>query len=363
MAIQLGKKKVGGDNPCFITFEAGPTFEGLENAKQLVSLAAEAGADAVKFQIFDPDALVADKKQLFTYDVLLDRETGKTETIHEPLYDILVRRYLPKDEWREVKKHCDSLGLAFFATALFDEDLELLEELKCDSVKIASADVNHIPFIRKAAQTGMCIQIDTGSSTLGEIEVAIDTIRSEGNERIIIHQCPSGYPAHLDSINLRVIQTLQQMFPYPIAFSDHTPGWDMDIAAIAMGADLVEKTITMDRTIRSVEHIMSLEPSDMHKFIRAIRDLEIAMGQPRRVMQPEERKKRDAVRRSVYLAEPAKKGQKLKDVKVLFRRPGYGITPDLYDGLLEYEFSKDLPSEHQVSFSDLLKVEEKECAA
>ncbi|HPF47237.1 MAG TPA: N-acetylneuraminate synthase family protein [Emcibacteraceae bacterium] len=363
MAIRLGKKDVGGDNPCFITYEAGPTFEGLENAKELVSLAAEAGADAVKFQIFDPDALVADKKQLFTYDVLVDRETGKTETVSEPLYDILVRRCLPKDEWREVKKHCDSLGLAFFATAAFDEDLALLEELKCDSVKIASADVNHIPFIRKAAKTGMCIQIDTGNSTLGEIEVAIDAIRSEGNEKIIIHQCPSGYPARLDSINLRVIQTLKQMFPYPVAFSDHTPGWDMDIAAVAMGADLVEKTITLDRTIRSVEHIMSLEPSDMHKFIRAIRDVETAMGQPRRIMQPEERQKRNAVRRSLYLAEPVKKGQRLRDVKVLFRRPGYGITPDLYEGLLDFEFSKDLPAEHQVSFADLYKAEEKVCAA
>lgn len=355
MAFTLAGKEIGDGNPCFITYEAGPTFEGLENAKQLVSLAAEAGADAVKFQIFDPDLLVADKKQLFTYDILVDRESGKTETIQEPLYDILIRRCLTQDEWREVKKHSDSLNLAFFATAAFDKDLELLEELGCDSVKIASADVNHIPFIRKAARTGMSLQLDTGNSTLGEVEVAVDAIRSEGNEKIIIHQCPSGYPARLNSVNLRIIQTLKQMFDYPVAFSDHTPGWDMDIAAVALGANMVEKTITLDRTIRSVEHIMSLEPNEMHKFIRSIRDLEVAMGARRRIMAPQEREKRNAVRRSIYLAEDVKKGQKLKDVKVAFRRPGFGITPDLYDSMLEYEFTQDLPAEHQVAYSDLSK--------
>ena len=174
--------------------------------------------------------------------------------------------------------------MAFFATVGFEEDLKLLVDLNCDSVKIASADVNHLPLIRKAAKTGMCIQLDTGSSTLGEIEEAVDTTLSEGNTRIIIHQCPSGYPARLQSINLKIIETLRQMFNFPIAFSDHTPGGDMDIASIVLGANLIEKTITLDRTIRSVEHLFSLEPSDMNVFIKRIRDVEIAMGNNRRII-------------------------------------------------------------------------------
>lgn len=351
--VSFGKRIIGDGHPCFITYEAGPTHDGLESAKLLTKLAAEAGADAVKFQIVDPDRLVADRKQLFTYEVLVDRETGKTETVSEPLYDILCRRTLEKKEWRELKKYSDSLGLAFFATITFEDEIELLEELKCDSIKIASGDVNHIPLIRRAAKTGMCLQLDTGNSSLGDIEIAIDAIRAEGNESIIIHQCPSGYPARLDSINLRIIATLKQMFGYPAAYSDHTPGWDMDIAAVAMGANLVEKTITTDRTIRSVEHIMSLEPSEMPAFVKVIRDVEAAMGAPRRILHEKEIQKRDAVRRSIYLAEPVKKGQRLGDVKVEFRRPGFGIGPDQYERLLAHEFTRDFPAAHRLGFADL----------
>ncbi len=361
--VSFGDRTIGDGHPCFIVFEAGPTHDGLDTAKKLVKLAAEAGADAVKFQIVDPERLVADKKQPFSYEVLVDRESGKTETVEEPLYDILCRRAMSKDEWRELKKYSDSLGLAFFATITFEDEIELMEELKCDSIKIASGDVNHIPLIKRAAKTGMCLQLDTGNSSLGEIEVAVDAIRAEGNENIVIHQCPSGYPARVESVNLRIIPTLKQMFGYPAAYSDHVPGWEMDIAAVAMGANLVEKTITMDRTTRSVEHIMSLEPQDMANFVKALRDLEKAMGSPRRVMAGPELVKRDAVRRSIFLAEGVKEGQKLRDVKVEFRRPGHGIGPDQYDELLDATFVRDLPADSRLSFSDLAQEGEKACAA
>ena len=358
MSVQLGSKTIGKDHPCFITFEAGPTFEGIENAKQLISYAAEAGADAIKFQILDPDRLVADREMPFSYDILVDRETGETKTVSEPLYDILKRRTLEREEWRELKSFSYNLGLAFFATIGFEDQLEFLSEIGCDSVKIASADVNHFPLIRAAAKTGMCVQVDTGKSSLGEIESAVDIIRQEGNENIVIHQCPSGYPARVESVNLRVIQTLQQMFPYPVAFSDHTPGWEMDIAAVAMGAKLVEKTITLDRTTPSVEHIMSLEPDEMHAFVKSIRDIETAMGAPRRVLSDVEKEKRKGIRRSLYLAQPAKAGQKLAEADVMFRRPGYGISPDLYETMLDFEFSSDLPADHLVSFSDLIQTQQ-----
>lgn len=333
--VQFGKRQVGDGQPCFITFEAGPTHDSLASAKRLVGYAAEAKADAVKFQIFDPDRLVADRKQLFTYEVLVDRATNKTETVSEPLYDILCRRCLKPDEWRALKAYSDSLGLAFFATIAFDDEVDFLQELGCHSIKIASADVNHFPLLRRAARSGMCLQIDTGSATIGEIEAAIEVIRSEGNENIIIHHCPSGYPARLESINLRVIPTLKRMFPtYPVAYSDHTPGWDMDIAAVALGANLVEKTISEDRTTRSVEHIMSIEPAEMTAFMQAIRDLETAMGGPRRLMTPAEREKRMANRRSIHLRRERPAGSELTFEDFEFRRPGYGIPPSDADRLI-----------------------------
>ncbi|AXE29237.1 N-acetylneuraminate synthase [Chromobacterium phragmitis] len=353
MTVYFGKRAVGDGHPCFITYEAGPTHDSLASAKQLVKLAAEAGADAVKFQIFDADKLCADKQQLFSYEVLVDKASGRMETVEEPLYQILRRRCLEREEWRELKAYCDSLGLAFFSTVSFEEDIRLLEELGCASIKIASADVNHFPLLRQAARTGMCVQLDTGNATLGEIEAAVDVIRAEGNESIIIHQCPSGYPARLNSINLNIIATLKKMFPYPVAFSDHTPGWDMDVAALALGANLLEKTITMDRCTRSVEHVFSLEPQEMAAFIHAIRDVETALGSHRRILHPEEMEKRKRIRRSVFLAQPARAGQRLSELAVDFRRPGHGIGPDQYEGLRERVLARDLPAGHLLAWDDL----------
>jgi len=351
--VKFGERLVGDGQPCFVTYEAGPTHNGIASARRLASLAADAGADAIKFQILDPDRLVADRAVMFEYEVLVDRETGRTEKVSEPLYDLLSRRALSRKEWSDLKKHCDELGLAFFGTVGFEDEVMFLKEIGCDSIKIASADINHFPLIRKAAQTGMCIQLDTGSASLGEVEAAVDVIRPMGNENIIIHQCPSGYPAHLESINLRMIPTLKRMFAYPVAYSDHTPGWEMDIAAVALGANLVEKTITEDRATRSIEHIFSLEPPDMRDFVGKIRNIEKALGDARRILHDEERKKRQKVRRSVYLVEPVTANMTLREARVEFRRPGFGIGPDVYESLLDLHFRQTLPAGHILRLGDL----------
>jgi sialic acid synthase SpsE len=330
MSIRFGSREIGDGHPCFITFEAGATHDGLASAVRLVEVAAEAGADAVKFQIFDPDRLVADRTQQFSYETLVDRATGATEPVSESLYEILIRRCLGRDEWREVKRAADRHNLAFFATIGFDEDIAFVAELACDSIKIASADVNCFPIIRSAARTGACIQLDTGNAQIGEIEAAVDVIRGEGNDRIIIHQCPSGYPARLPSIHLRMIPTLKAMFGVPIAYSDHTPGWEMDVAAVALGANLVEKTITLDRTIRSPEHVFSLEPPDAAAFIRTIRDVEQALGEPRRVLSPIEIERRKMNRRSAFLRVAKTAGSPIVAADVEYRRPGTGLSSEQF---------------------------------
>ena len=352
--VKLGNRIIGDDQPVFVTFEAGPTHSGVESAKRLISHAANAGADAIKFQIIDPDRLVADKKLQFEYEILIDKFNGKTKKVSESLYELLKKRSLSSEEWKSLKKHADDLELSFFATVGFDDELQMMLDIGCDSIKIASADVNYLPFIREVARSGVCIQIDTGSSTIEEIETAIDAILSENNERIIIHHCPSGYPARLDSINLRIISTLKKLFPYPIAFSDHTPGRDMDIAAIALGANLVEKTITEDRTTPSVEHLMSIEPDEMVQFVKCVKDMHIAFGQSRKILQPEELEKRQNIRRSVFLVQNVKAGDKLKDAKVEFRRPGDGLTPDQYELMVDACFSRDIQTGTKLIASDLI---------
>jgi len=344
MSFKIKEKTIGDGHPCYITFEAGPTHNGVESAIELVQLAAKSGADAIKFQIFDPDKLVADKLQPFSYDVLLNKDTGQTETVSEPLYDILKRRSMSSQEWRDVKTAADDVGIAFFATVGFEEDIELLSDLNCDSIKIASADVNHFPLLKLAAQTDMSIQLDTGNASIGEIEAAIDVIVGAGNEKIIIHQCPSGYPAHLESINLKMLQTLKSMFPFPTAFSDHTPGWDMDIAAVALGCNLVEKTVTKDRMTRSVEHLMSIEEPQFVPFIKAIRDVEVALGSPRRALPQDQLEKRKAIRRSAFINKPIRKGHILTEEDIVYRRPGFGISPSEHDNLIGLHVCNDLVS-------------------
>lgn len=353
MTFKIKNKMVGAGHPCYITFEAGPTHDGLESAIELVKLSAEAGADAVKFQIFDPDKLVADRKLPFSYDILIDRETGKTETVTEPLYDILARRSMSPAQWREVKAVADDYDIAFFATVGFEEDVDLLVELGCDSIKIASADVNHFPLLKLVAQTDMCIQLDTGNASLGEIEEAVDLIKSQGNDKIIIHQCPSGYPARLESINLRMLETLKTMFACPTAFSDHTPGWDMDIAALAMGCNLIEKTITKDRMTRSVEHVMSIEQPQFKPFIQAIRDVELAMGSHRRALPKEQIEARRNYRRSAFLANAKQAGEVITAADLVYRRPGHGIEPRHHDTLIGKYASKNLGVDTMLDWSDL----------
>ena len=335
-SVDFGSASVGDTSPCFIVFEAGPTHDGVKTAMRLVDEAALAGAQAIKFQIFNADELVADKCQTFAYSVLKDKVTGELENIEEPLYDILRRRQLTKDEWFQVKSRADSHGLAFFATIGFESDLELLRELNCDSVKIASADVDHFPLLRLAARSGMSVQIDTGNADIEEIKRAVDVLESEGCYDIIIHQCPSGYPARLPSICLNMISTLRSTFPrYPIAYSDHTPEADMDIAAVAIGANLIEKTITLDRCTRSVEHVFSLEPCDMKSFISRIRDVEVALGSDLRVLNDEQKNARKLLRRSPYLLSSAPVGTPISSLKIRFSRPGLGLTPPEWESLLQ----------------------------
>lgn len=350
--FEINGVAIGDGYPCFITFEAGPTHQGLESAKRLARHAKAAGGNAIKFQIFDSLRLVADPNLPFTYQVLVNKDTGELETVAEPLRDILLRRQMQEDEWRSLKAYCDEIGLAFFATACFYEDVDFLVSIGCHSIKIASADVNHLPFIKYVAKTGLCIQLDTGMASIGEMEIAVDAIRAEGNSNIVIHHCPSGYPAHLESINLRAIPTIQRVFGCPVAFSDHSVGWDMDIAAVSVGANMVEKTITEDRMIRSVEHVMSLEPQDMKQFVDVIRSIEVALGKPRRVLSETEKVKRDAVRRSIHVVRDLPAGHVITEADIDYRRPGTGISPDKLASVLSKELKKSIISGGKMSWDD-----------
>lgn len=352
--IHFGQNAVGGGEPCFVVMEAGPTQKNQDEAKELVEVAASAHADAVKFQFINADMLVSDKKQLFDYEVLINRETGQSERVQEPLHQILARRERTKEEFAELCDFSHSLNLKFFLTVCFIEEIEFSKSIGVDSIKIASADVNHTPLLKAAGESGLCVQLDTGNSTIGEIENAVNCLAATGASDIIIHHCPSGYPATPDNVNLNVIKTLKQMFPCPIAFSDHSPGWNMDIAAVALGASMVEKTITLDRTERSVEHIMSLEPVDAKCFVKDLREIEAAFGKSTRTMGKAEIEKRDLLRRSPCIVGSVMENTPLAELTVEYRRPGSGLSPDMFEQLkATHKINKSLPPGHTLRLIDV----------
>lgn len=350
--VKIGEKEIGPGCPVYIVFEAGPTHDGLETAKRLVDVAKEAGADAVKFQLLNACRMVSSRDVVFTYERLVDRDTGETETVSEPLLDILKRRELARPEWEELIAYCRAQGLEFFSTATDEDEVDFLTDQGVRTVKICSGDVSYHRLIRYAGRHNWSIQIDTGSSSIGEIEGAIDLLEEQGCNEIIINHCPTGYPARLDGINLRVIPTLVNMFRYPVAFSDHTPGRDMDIAAVALGASMIEKTISLDRTIRSPEHIMSLEPSEAGDFVRAIREMEVALGSTRRVLSVEERRKSLGARRSLFAARDLKVGEVLVEDCLAYARPGDGISPDMDYLVLGRALCRDVSKGEKLSLSD-----------
>lgn len=351
---KFSKSIVGGKNPVFIVLEAGPTHYSLESALALVDVAANSGANAIKFQIGSAKRLVPDSSVMFTYTYLKNKETGETEEISESLQEILLRRELTEEEWKNVSAHCKEKNIAFFATVFDVDNLAFLWELGVDCVKICSADVNYHYLLREAAKYDWIVQIDTGGATLAEVEQAVIVLEEAGCNKIIINHCPSGYPAHLESINLNVVTSLKQLFEYPIAFSDHNPGATMDIAATALGVNMLEKTITLDKTIRSPEHIMSLEPDEVQDFVQTIRNVEIALGSSRRFMSKIEKEKLKIVRRSICANIDIKQGTVLTQEMLHYARPEKGVPANLDYLLLGKKAMHDIKKGELILTNDVL---------
>ena len=310
----------------YITFEIGPTHTGFESCIDYCKKVKKSGANAIKIQMMDADRLMANKKQIFEYKIL-SKNKKKIICKKESLYKILKRRELTKKQIEKIKFFCDKINLEFISTAFFEEDIDFLKNLGCNSIKIASADINYEKLLIKAAKSKLNIQLDTGMSTLEEIKKSISILKKHNNKNFLIHHCPSGYPANVEKINLNIINEIRHRFGCPVGFSDHSPDWEMSVAAVALGANLIEKTITFDRYYPSVEHIMSIELNKLHDFVRKINFTKKALGKKNLKLTLEEIKNRNKVRRSPYFIRNERKGTKIKDCKLDFKRPGLGIDP------------------------------------
>ena len=343
---------IKSNKQCFYTFEAGPTHNGFESAKRLILYSAQSGADAIKFQICCADNLFSDKNYKINYKIL--KRNGHFQNKKESVYKLIKKRELKDDEWLELKKIADRNKINFFATVFDEEGLNLVKKMKCNSIKIASSDINYHQLISKAAKTKFSIQIDTGNSTIAEIEQTIRIIKKQNNNKIIIHYCPTGYPAENEGINLNYIKYLKKKFGYPVAYSDHSTNLHYSHMAILYGASLIEKTLTENKYYPSIEHCMSVNVHEAKNYINSLKVTEKMINQKLIFLNDKILKKRIVNRRSAYLKKNIKKNERIFLSDIEFKRPGFGISPDNFNQLIGKKTRKNLRKNSILKKSDLI---------
>jgi N,N'-diacetyllegionaminate synthase len=319
--IIIGQRKVGVGVPCFIIAEAGVNHnKSLKLARELVDVAVQAHADAVKFQTFKPEKVCSPLAPKATYQL----QTTSTE---ESQLEMGRKLALPFEAFRELQSYCESKGILFLSTPFDSESADFLAELQVPAFKIPSGEITNLPFVEHIARKGCPLILSTGMSTLDEVGKAVETIRAKGNQQLVLLQCVSNYPAQPSSANLRAMRTLAEAFGVPVGYSDHTSGIEVAIAAVALGACVVEKHFTISRELPGPDHRASLEPDELASMVRSIRNVEAAFGDGNKQPALEEANTAAVARRSLVAARYIAAGTVLTDNLVAILRPGTGLPP------------------------------------
>ncbi len=320
--IKIGSRVIGEEYPCFIIAEAGVNHDGdVGKARQLIDIAAEAKADAVKFQTFTGEKLASKDARLATY-----HQKGAVSE-QENLKELLRRLELSREEHRELFDYAHSKGIMIFSTPFDEESADFLEELGVDLFKIASFSPTNYPFLRHVARKGKPLIMSTGLHTLGEIEEAVKIIYETGNRQLALLQCTSHYPSSPVDANLKVMETLRSAFQLPVGYSDHTMGIHIALASVAMGANIVEKHFTFDTAAFGVDHDASISPKELQELVRGVREVESAMGVSVKTI-PEIEKEIQRVHRPSLVSRvfiPA--GTTITEGMLVIKKPGTGIHP------------------------------------
>jgi N,N'-diacetyllegionaminate synthase len=312
-----------------IIAEAGVNHNGdLELARRLIDVAAQAGADFVKFQTFSADRLASRFANKAPYQRDSTPDTGQLEMLRSLELDRVAHEKLVA--------HCRDSGIGFLSAAFDQQSVDLLAELGIDRFKIPSGEITNLPYLRHVASYRKPIILSSGMATLGEIEDAIAAFEGAGARRtsITVLHCSTEYPTAMTDVNLRAMLSIREAFGVAVGYSDHTRGIEIPIAAVALGATVIEKHFTLDRTLPGPDHGASLEPREITAMVRAIRNIEEALGDGIKRPMPGEIENRSVVRKSLVAAVPIKAGEVLTSEKVAAKRPGTGISPMLWDQVI-----------------------------
>jgi len=335
--IEIAGRKIGSGRPCFIIAEAGVNHNGsLDLALKLVDAAAAAGADAVKFQTFKADRLVTKGAPKAEYQI---RATGDAET----QYEMLKHLELTEENHRALIARCAKRGILFLSTPFEEESADFLEELGVPAFKLPSGELTNLPFLNHVAGKGKPIILSTGMATLQEVDAAVETLARSGNNRLVLLQCVSDYPADPAEANLRAMASMRSSFGFPVGFSDHTPGIAAAIAAAVLGACVVEKHFTLDRELPGADHRASLEPEELAEMVRGIRVAESALGNGEKRPGAGEAATAQVARKSLVAARAIPPGTVLAPGMVMARRPGIGMAPDRDNELLGRRARCEIP--------------------
>ena len=345
--VKIGNRLLGEGEPTFIVAEVGVNHNGsIDMAKKLLDAANDAGADAVKIQAFKTEKIVTKYAEKTSYQ-------KETTGLKKSQYNMLKKIELRDKEIEELYRYAKGKSVVFLSSVFDKESVDLLNKLRVPAFKIASGEITNFPLLQYIAEKKKPIILSTGMSTLGEIEEALEVIRKKGVEDIVLLHCVTSYPAKTEEANLRVIKVWQNSFGLPIGFSDHTLGIAIPIAAVALGAVLIEKHFTLDKTLPGPDHRASLEPDEFKNMVKAIRDVEKAVGDGEKKLTEEEERIKKVVRRSIIAKVNIPKGKIITEDMLDFKRPGIGLEPRYLNKVIGMKAKKNIKADELVTFDKL----------
>lgn len=334
--IRIDHKTISSTSPAFLIAEIGVNHNGrLDLAKALVEEAANCGVDCVKFQTFKADRVVTPNAPKAHYQ---NETTDHTES----QLDMLSNLELSRDEHIKLKQHCSELGLIFLSTPYNFEDIDLLETIGVSAYKVASGQIVEPVFLQKISATDKPILLSTGMANSIEINNAVHTIRSRESSNLILLQCTTNYPSRIEDSNLRVLQTFQTEYDLLTGYSDHTVGIESAVVAIALGAKVIEKHFTMNKSFPGPDHSSSMTPKELKQMVRAIRNAEAALGTADKAPTDIEQKNMVNMRRSLVASCDIKRGDFFTIENISFKRPSNGLSPSLYDQVIGRNATKNI---------------------
>lgn len=331
----------------YIIAEAGVNHNGvLENAFKLVDMAYECGADAIKFQTFKAEESTGKFAEMAEYQ-------KDNVTLIESQFEMIKKLELPFNDFRKIQEYCKGKGIDFISTPDGIESLNYLIELNVPLIKIGSTEVTNLKFLREIALCGKPIILSTGMSTLGEVEKAIETIYLTGNKKLELMHCVTDYPTRSEDLNLLVIKTMAAAFRIPVGLSDHTIGVEGAIAAVALGARVIEKHITLDTSLEGPDHKASMDTSAFMPYVRAIRNTVILLGDGIKKPTQREIEIMEQVRRSIVASRNIKNGEIIKSEDISVKRPGYGIKQEFLSIVIGRELKRDIEKDEPILWRDI----------